>query len=186
MSGTIDANGGNGGPSSAAPGGAGSGGAIFLKAEGRLRIAGRVTAAGGYAPSRGGFGGDGRIRLEDSVGEFGMGKIEPQRRDASFATSFAQSAWYPVVDAAGAAVLDARFIAVVTKMSVPPATAVAIEVEGAKADQAGNPDLTKATGFTTDLEALKDAHFIRFRVTLRADRASAAAPAIDELRLPFE
>jgi len=145
-----------------------------------------VTAAGGTAPTRGGRGGNGRIRLEDPVGDFRMGKIEPGFTGAAFATSVAMSKWYPVTDAAGVAVKDARFLALVRKATEPSGTRLGVEVEATTADAAGNPDPTKSTGFTTDLGVLRSAEFVRFRATFRSEPGTSTRATLDELRLPFE
>lgn len=189
VNGTIDANGGNGGPSTdAGPGGGGSGGAIHLVAGGRIRVTGRLQAAGGYAPHGAGAGGDGWIRLEDSAGDFGSGMIEPAAVAATFATSVATSTWYPVLDAQGTAVADARFLAILARTTVPPGTSAVVEAEGARADpqNPAQPDLATRTGFTRDPERLASMQFVRLRLTFRSDRTQNAAPAIDEVALPFE
>ena len=150
VTGTIDANGGDGGPSTdGGPGAGGSGGSIHLKSAGRLRVSGRLQAAGGYAPHMAGRGGEGRIRLEDSVGDFRVGRIKPALSTGVFATSFARSRWYPVRDSQGRAVSGARFLGLTVKKAVPQGTSVAVEVEGARADPAQplQPDPSTRTGF---------------------------------------
>ncbi len=189
VGGTIDANGGNGGPSSdAGAGGGGSGGAIHLVAAGRIAISGRVTAAGGYAPGGAGRGGDGWVRLEDSVGDFRAGKIEPAHHEGTFATSVALSRWYRVTDRQGRPAAGAYFLAILSKSAVPAGTLAAVEVEGARASaqNPAQPDLATATGFGRDPNALAGAEFVRFRLTFRSDPANGARASIDEIVVPFE
>lgn len=103
ISGSITANGGNGGGDGASVesgGGAGSGGAIWLQAEGNIVISGTLTATGGTGGTNGSFGtsgeggsgGNGRIRLDDTDGVItGGGSVTPSAQVNSVASVIARN-----------------------------------------------------------------------------------------------
>lgn len=103
ISGSIQANGGNGGGDGSAifsGGGGGSGGAIWLQSLGNIIISGSLSATGGARGTSNGFadegfggsGGNGRIRLDDVDGVItGGGTVTPSAQVNSIAEVIARN-----------------------------------------------------------------------------------------------
>jgi hypothetical protein len=184
VSGTINANGGDGGDSNrGGDGGGGSGGAIALRSVARISIAGTLTAIGGAGQGSGGPGGNGRIRLEDSVGSFSGGTIAPAVTSGTFSTSVAVSTWIRM-QAGSLPANSPRYMAIVSQGATTGGSVYAVEVETAK-DSAGAPDLTTRTGFQAGATALSG-EWARFRLTLKLGQDPAAQASIGRIFVPFK
>jgi hypothetical protein len=184
IAGTITANGGDGGTSvRGGDGGGGSGGAIAIRSLGFITVAGNLSAIGGDGKTVGGPGGNGRVRLEDTVGSFSAGVVNPAVTTGTFTTSVAVSKWIRL-QAGSAPASSPRFMAILSTGTVAGGSAYAVEVEGAK-DASGAPDLTTATGFQSDARMLKG-EWVRFRVTLKLGTGSGATASVDRVYAPFK
>jgi hypothetical protein len=183
VAGAINANGGNAGATQrGGNGGAGSGGAIVIRSNGRVSVAGSLTALGGDGLVNGGAGGQGRIRLEDTVGSFMPGTIAPALTKGAFSTSVATSTWIRLQ--ASGAPATGRVLAIVDSGSAAGSSAYAVEVDAAN-DAGGTPDATTETGFTQDTTRLQGKEWVRFRITFKSD-AKAALPSVDRVFVPFK
>jgi hypothetical protein len=222
----IDADGGTGGigvlmtgsgpgPSSGA--GGGSGGAVKIQADSISEIQGTITAVGGAGGAggststdlRGGAGGNGRIRFEDSDGSIavGSGIVTPTASTgaldpALFTTSFAQSQFFDTnvtnaffrFDASspfdGSALLQPDGTAspgvtdVVYIGTVDPRVRITYEFSAARArsNKPNEVDPATVTDFVPNIESLNGQgfQFIRFRVTFQAQTGR-----LSELPLPI-
>ncbi|MBI4576727.1 MAG: hypothetical protein HY722_10735, partial [Planctomycetes bacterium] len=183
VSGAILADGGPGGDSArGGSGGGGSGGTIHLASATRLRVSGRLSATGGGARGRGGYGGQGRIRLEDPAGSFSAGERSPAPGSGVFATSVALTRWFEAPAARPV------YLAVALEARRPGPTALGVELEGADEDVAtpGQADPATATGFGPGLDRVQGRRYLRFRITLRSDPDTGESPALVRIRLPVD
>src|SRR5581483_8589463 len=145
--------------------------------------AGTLSAIGGDGKTVGGAGGDGRIRLEDTIGSFTQGVIAPALTTGTFTTSVAVSTWIRM-KAGSSPASSPRFMAILSTGTASGGAAYAVEVEGAK-DASGAPDLTTATGFQTDAKLLAG-EWVRFRVTLKLGSGASTGASVDRVYAPFK
>jgi hypothetical protein len=185
VSGAITADGGNGGVSAnGGNGGAGAGGAVAIRSLGRISVAGTITALGGDGGKDGGPAGNGRVRLEDTVGSFLGGTVSPALTTGKFGTSVATSQWIRLM-AGAARATGARPLAILASGTSSGGAFYAVEVETAN-DTAGAADPTTATGFQTDARALAGKEWARFRVTLDLGASGTGTASVDRVYVPFK